>query len=282
MTVTCIGVIPGSHSGSNERGVYKYSWAWRVITDDPSNDGPLAIGEADGLPHLGDAWPEDSGAWCYSGSVEADEPPNGWTVTFQYTSEWETNTTPTLAGPQISWASTTVEVPIWITVESSPKAIVNSAGDFFDQVPTRSESRFTANITANLSSYGSLLSLSDYINSSGISIDGVSIAARCGKLGGVSVSQAKQQDGITYYECSYSIEVNPHTWLYQPLDCGFRALDSSGDMRVIRSDDLTPVANPALLDGSGAVVTSPSPTNAVFGEYKIYNEASLSSLPGIS
>lgn len=282
MTVTVEGIIPGSSSATNDRGVVKYSWAWRVTTDDPVNDGPYAIGSGTGLPVLGNTWPEDSSAYCYSLSVDSDEPPQGWTVTANYTSEYETNETPTLAGPRISWSSTTVEVPIWITVESSPKAIVNSAGDFFDQVPTRSESRFTANITANFTSYGSLLNLSDYINSGAISIDGVSIAAHCGKLGGISVSEAKYQDGITYYECSYSVEVNPHTWLHQPLDCGFRALDSSGDMRVIRSDDLTPVANPALLDGSGAVVTSPSPTTAVFGSYKIYNEGSLSSLPGIS
>lgn len=281
MTVTHKGVIPGSHSGSNERGIYKYSWSHRVTTDDPMNDGPLAIGEATGLPHLGDAWPEDSGAWCYSASVEADEPPLGWRVTFNYTSEWETNNTPTLAAPRISWSSTNVEVPIWITVEATPKAIVNSAGDFFDQVPTRSESRFTANIIANLGTYGTLLALSDYINANAITIDGVSIPARCGKLGGISVSDAKNINGITYHECSYSVEVNPHTWLHQPLDCGFRALTSSGDMRVIRSDDLTPVANPALLNGSGVVVEEPGPDTAVFGNYKIYNEGALSVLPGI-
>ena len=282
MTVTCVGVIPGSHSASNSKGIYTYSWAWRVTTDDASNDGPLTIGEADGLPHLGDTWPEDSGAWCYSGSVECDEPPNGWTVTFEYTSEYETNENPVLASPQISWASSTVEVPIWITVEGDPVAIVNSAGDFFDQVPTRTESRFTANITANFTNYVTLLGLSDHINEDVIYIDGMAIAARCGKLGGISVSAAKIHLGTTYYEASYSVEVDPHNWIHKPLDCGFRAKADDGGLRIIRSEDLTPVANPALLDGTGKVVSTPGPDTAVFGDYKIYNEGDLTVLPGIS
>jgi hypothetical protein len=282
MTVTTVGVIPGSHKASNDRGIRTYEYAWRVTTTEPDTEGPFAVGSATGLPVLGGTWPEDLSAYCYALNVDADEPPNGWTVTAKYTSERETNATPTLAGPRVSWSSSTVEVPIWVTVESAPVAIVNSAGDFFDQVPTRSETRFTANITANLTSYGTLLNAMDYINSTAMTIDGVSIPARCGKLAGVSISEAKLQGTIAYVEASYSIEVNPHTWLYQPLDCGFRARDSSGDFRIIRNKDTTPVTNPALLDGTGGVVANPGPTTAVFGSYKIYGETSFSFLPGIT
>ena len=282
MTVTAQGVIPGSHKASNDRGVRTYEYAWRVTTTDPSTEGPYAVGSASGLPVIGDTWGEDSSAYCYALTIDADEPPNGWAVTAKYTSERPTNSSPALADPRVSWSSSTVEVPVWITVESTPTAIVNSAGDFFDQVPTRSETRFTANITANLSAYGSLLNVVDHINSSSCTIDGVSIAPHCGKLSGVSISEAKRQGSTIYVEASYSLEINPHTWLYKPLDCGFRAKDTSGNLRLIRSADLTPVANPALLNGSGYVVAEPGPSTAVFGSYKIYSEASFSFLPGIS
>jgi len=64
------------------------------------------------------------------------------------------------------------------------------------------------------------------------------------------------------------------------MDVGFRELEY-GDLVQIKDSNGDEVTTPVMLDGAGKAQTHPTPSSAVFLEFKVYETSDLSALPGI-
>ena len=283
MTVTNLGIDPGSRTAENNLGVRTYSDTYKVEADSPA-DSAYDVGSASGLPLVGSVHPDDSAAYCTSLSVANPEPYAGWTVTASYSTERTISTTdPSLDGVLVSWSSEIYNEPLF--VDKDGDAIVNSAGDYFvDPVPTRQSNRLIAKIRANLLTIPTwVISYENAINNASITIDGLAVAARLAKVQRIEIGEAQLRNGTVFRQLSYEVHLRKDDWKLRPLDAGFRSKNASNDMlQIINDGDGSEVTQPALLDGSGGRLDNPTPATAVFGEFEIYDELDLSTLPGIT
>ena len=94
----------------------------------------------------------------------------------------------------------------------------------------------------------------------------------------VSISERQSRIGYDFYVVTMPIHLRREGWTAQPLDAGFR-YKSSSSRYIITSDDGTLPKQPVPLNGSGAVLATPTPATAVFGSFSIYNTADFNALP---
>lgn len=271
--------IGSGRKATNSKGMRSYSRQFRLETTSRS-DGPYAVGSDANLPVIGAVHPEDSGAWCISLSVENTEDWKGWTVTAEYSSERELSETPTSDPALITWNSEQFQRPA--IVDQSGNAIVNSAGDPFDPPYMIDDSRRVVTVTKNLTTVPTwILTYQDAVNSDTFTVDGVSVAVGKAKMQSVTVSEVQSRNGTSFRTVVFSIHLEKNGWLLEPLDAGFRELTYAGDgLQNIRNpgDDELPAA-PVPLDGAGRALTNPSPANAVYGSFTVYETKAFSSLP---
>lgn len=79
---------------------------------------------------------------------------------------------------------------------------------------------------------------------------------------------------------SMQITLNKDGWALQPLDAGFRYRNGSGELvRAYSEGDGTDTTQPAPLDGSGGLLTNPTPATAVFGDFDVYPAFDFNLLP---
>lgn len=283
MAVVNLGIDPGSRTAENDLGVRTYSDTYKVEASSPA-DSAYDVGSAAGLPVIGSTYSDDSAAYCRSLSVANPEPYAGWTVTASYSTERTISTSdPSLDGVLVSWSSEIYQEPIF--VDKDGDAVVNSAGDYFvDPVPTRQSSHLIAKIRANLLTIPTwVLSYQNAVNNASVTIDGLSVAIRKAKVQRIEIGEEQLRNGTVFRQLSYEVHLRNDDWKLRPLDAGFRSKNGSNDMlQIINDGDGSEVTQPALLDGSGARLDNPTPATAVFGEYEIYPELDLTSLPGIT
>ena len=84
--------------------------------------------------------------------------------------------------------------------------------------------------------------------------------------------------------CPFEIEVRKSGWVEKILDRGFRKKDPSDSTKrvPIKNDDGTWPTEPVLLDGSGAVLADPSPTNAASVDADLYPTFDFTNIPSIT
>lgn len=276
MAVTNEGEDPAGRSARNTKGVRTYSRRWILTTSNKSDDA-YDVGSASGLPTIGTAHPSDALAWCVSLDVQNSNPWKGWTVTAEYSSEFELSTTPTSDPAIISWNTEQFQKPaIW---DLNGDAIVNSAGDLFDPPNMMDDSRRIVTIQKNLAAVPSwILDYQDAVNSDSFSVDGFSIGVGKAKMQSVAVAPKESRNSISFYPVTFTICLQRDGWKLEPLDCGFRY--KSGNQRIVAvSDDATSPSTPVLLNGSGGVLANPTTANAVFLSFDIYKTRAFSSLP---
>jgi len=269
--------IGSGRKATNSKGMRSYSRQFRLETTSRS-DGPYAVGSDTNLPAIGATHPEDSGAWCTTLSVENTEDWKGWTVTAEYSSERELSETPTSDPVFITWNSEQFQRPA--IVDQTGNAIVNSAGDPFDPPYMMDDSRRVVTVTKNLTTVPTwILTYQDAVNSDTFTVDGVSIAAGKAKMQAVTVSEVQTRNGVAFRTVVFSIHLEKNGWLLEPLDAGFRE-NIAGVISNIRNDgdDELPAA-PVPLNGSGAVLSNPTPATAVYGSFTVYETKAFSSLP---
>jgi hypothetical protein len=201
----------------------------------------------------------------------------GWTVTAEYSSEFELSTTPTSDPAIISWNTEQFQKPaIW---DLNGDAIVNSAGDLFDPPNMMDDSRRIVTIQKNLAAVPAwILDYQDAVNSDSFSVDGFSIGVGKAKMQSVAVAPKESRNSISFYPVTFTICLQRDGWKLEPLDCGFR-FKSGNQRKVAVSDDATSPSTPVLLNGSGGVLANPTTANAVFLSFDIYKTRAFSSLP---
>lgn len=245
-------------------------------------DGPgVFVGHAD-LPREGASHPDFPGAFVVSISLDQEDDGVFWLATIQYSSEREKAEQPEFDPVEITWSGETYTEAIFQDIDGN--AIVNSAGDYFiDPSPSRERTHAIAKISFNLAAVPAwIMTFRDVVNSSSITIDGITIGAGQAMIRRPEISKVKTRNEVSYREVSIDIHTHPDGFGLRPLDAGFREKADGGGRRQIRNADDEEPTTPVPLDGSGHVLENPSPSSVVYGNFQIYNDVDFSSLPGIS
>ena len=281
MTVTFIEQIPGSRQATNRLGIRSYTTAYRLETDSQA-DTAADVGNHTSLPGIGSKFSDDAEAYCNNIDISNTAPWKGWTATYQYSTERTiSQTDPADDEVKVSWTSEVYQEPVFQDVNGN--AVVNSAGDFYiDPAPSRDAVHIIARIAANVRSVPTwVLSKQNNVNSGLITIGGLQIAAGLARMSRLEISERQRRNNINFYAISFEIHIHSDGWRMQPMDVGFREIEY-GELVQIKDKNGDEVTTPVMLDGEGVAQKDPSPESAVFGNYKVYVESDLTSLPGIS
>lgn len=269
-------------------GIRRYTRAFKVQLDSRF-DGPLTALNVGGLPLIGSQHNEDAGAYCFKLATQCmAEDPHFWINTYQYNSQNELSEDPLQDAATFDWDTEQYQEVMYEDEED--KASVNSAGDPFDPMPDRDNSRRVVVLEKNMESVPSwILDYQDAVNSDPFTIDGFLVGAGKAKVQRVSVSKKKFRNDIEYRTVKIIMHLDRRGWLGRYLDIGFRKIataSSTGQpirvpimMQDEETAELIPVTAPVLLDGSGAELEDPSFSNAVYLNRRKYIEADFNNLP---
>ena len=240
--------------------------------------------------------PTLNGHYCRSVKVrQASGAPRHWTIDAEYSSaptkDGENEENPLLRPAKIQWRTNQYRQAI--EKDITGKAILNSAGDYFDPPIEVDRSRWTASVSKNVATVpGYLLDYADAINNNSFSISGLSVEQYTAKVQDISISELKIEGDVLYYEFSYSLEFRREKWQpFEVLDQGYRnkVLLTEGGQTVSHLEHIMdagkprrPVSSPVLLDGAGKVLADPTPQRAKFIDFTVYYARSFSVLPGLN
>jgi len=281
MTVTFLEEIADARQASNRLGIRTYTTAYRLETDS-QDDTAYDVGSHGSLPVIGSTFADDAQAYCNNIQITNSAPWKGWTATYEYSTDRQISSTdPEDDEVKVSWTSEVYNEPVFQDV--SGNAIVNSAGDYFiDPVPSRDAVHLIAKIRANVRSVPSwVLAKQNNVNNNVITIGGLDIAAGLARMSRLEISERQRRNDIDFYGLSFEVHIHSDGWRVQPMDVGFRELEY-GELIQIKDTNGDEVTTPVMLDGEGAAQNNPTPSSAVFGDFEVYAESDLTTLPGIS
>lgn len=270
-------------NASFDGGTWSYTRAWLVKVDS-KQDRENVVSAANGLPAYGAPHPTPISDPAYAKTISYSRVSGSalaWIVTVTYSSERELQDDPTNDEILVSWTSEIYQE--LVRVDRDGDAVVNSAGDpFVDPVPTRDAIHLIAKIKANISSAPDwIVAFQNAVNDAEITIGGLTIAVGLARVQRIEIGERKKRGNATYYPLSYEVHIHKDGWRLKPLDAGFRKLDGTDRVQIRDKDDDEPTT-PVPLNGSGQPIANPTPDNAHFLDFTVYDELSLSALPGIT
>lgn len=180
-------------------------------------------------------------------------------------------TEPVQRFPDISYGASEGTEPYFIDKSATPKPVVNSAGEPFEQYLQRDTGARTITYTRNEASFdpNAMDAYKNTTNDAAVTIDGVEYPTDTLKLAIVTaqkVSETWRNEGVdtvaTYYKVTYPLKHRAEGWHDHPLDVGYQcAADIDGTTGKISA--LTPIVNaagvpvskPWPLDGEGAAAS---------------------------
>jgi hypothetical protein len=274
MTVTYLREDAGGRTATNSKGIRTYTRVFLFETDSQADDA-WEVGSHPDAPRIGQAFRD---AWCISSTPSCIEPWKGWSITAEYSSEREMNEDPTQDPIQIRVYTEQFQKPAVFNKDN--QLIVNSAGDPYDPPPMMDDSRRVLSLSRNVPYCPSwVLDYQDAVNSDTFDALGVTYAIGTGKVQSVSLSVAQKRNNIDFHTLEILIHLQRDGWILKTLDAGFRELDYSGDLiNILNAGDGERVSAPVPLNGSGAALASPSPTNNVLRSDVVYNTQPFSVL----
>jgi hypothetical protein len=276
----------GRTGNEDDKGERNYTRVFRVITISP-NVSSLSVRYAYNIPARFDPYMDadgtpDAGAFAQKIEEHQDQDdPRTWVVVVQYSSKLEYPDygaeNPLNRPSEIEYGSKTVMIPLTQTpvTPTSPtaKAIVNSAGSPFDPAPEIEQARLTMRIVRNEPAFDPVVI--------GAYADTVNNDAWLGfqpgevKCTGISAKRAYEK-GIFYWQVTYEFECKPgqgaNAWAFVLLDRGYYTLDNASPPHRLLATDLfgRALTSPALLDGTGKVLSTAANTQPVFITYYGY------------
>lgn len=270
MAITSVKEIQDGRDGSqNIDGVCTYTRTFRVITNDAYDEAEQILGDTR-LPMVGAPYPYNSNAYLESRQISQDgQTKRFWIVTCKYTTKRNTpdgqqkNENPYYDPPEITWTSKKKQVPA--TTDAFGNPITNSLGEQF-QVPPDVERVFLSCVYKRnvLAVSASIFDLVDTINSSIVTIDGLSWAANRCLIDDISVGGWKTRNNIWYREVTVNILIDDASYerqhKLQIADMGMHAKQlwyegtANREIRVghvVNWETGTPARTPQPLDGGG-------------------------------
>jgi hypothetical protein len=219
--------------------------------------------------------------------TQDDGAPRKWTIEAEYSSkpirENQQEENPLNRPAQIEIETASYKRAIWQDIDS--KAVLNSAGDYFDPPIEIDQAFWTFRVKKNVADLPTwILDYENAVNNSAITIRGLSLPQYTAKLSNIRVGDLKIEGDYNYFEFSYIVEVRRDKWIpLKVLDQGLRFKDGTNRKHIMdNSTPPRPVSSPRLLNGSGAVLSDPTPTNAVYREFTVYYARNFSILPGVT
>lgn len=177
----------------------------------------------------------------------------------------------------------------YVNKDKDGKPFANSAGDYYPSQVV-DDDRCVIQVTKNVAYRTStIFTFSNSLNAAAYSIDGWTIAAKCGKIGRFKYSEPQEENGFLYYVLTCEINVLNHAddWKISLLDEGFNYLDSGTKTKILlpNSDgDNEPPSEAVPLDGEGGILDEADPLyppegDGVFNEWDYYRTANWGDLP---
>jgi len=224
-----------------------------IVRYDVPTDPVVAETET-GIPPYFDPHPDDSTRLCkQKRAVVVDE--NGgsfnWTVQCEYSNRIVNPLTDAWPNLLYEWDFSEASENYFFDYSSTPKQVVNSAGDPFDSIPEREGGTITLNVTTNQATdydCGTALQYKNYVNSDTFTVDGVSITSWQAKLSGLQISPVQYMNAV-YYRTIKAVLKFKLDWHDTFADMGYRQLVSSKLVPIIQAN--VPVDKPFPLNGSG-------------------------------
>jgi len=300
MAVIKMGLRPGQELEYQRPRDSTSSLTWLAVTNNNLDTSQtvyqygLDIGLLP-LPYIS-PHPFLTGHLCRSVRVRQDTgAPRSWTIEASYSSapieDGEAEENPLNRPAKVQWRTNQYKQAIDRDVTG--KAILNSAGDYFDPPIEVDRSRWTASVAKNVATVPTyLLDYADAVNNNSFSVGGIPVEQYTAKVQDISVSELKIEKEYLYYEFSYTLEFRPEKWQpFKVLDQGMRrkvtkTVNNESKTHLEHITDLSktprPVSSPVLLNGAGDVLMNPGPNNAVFRDFTVYYARSFSVLPGLS
>ncbi len=281
MTITFHGVV--DQDADNNAGTRSYSATYLLSISDPSTERPYQIGSHASLPLIGSVHQDDSQAYCNFLGVKR----HAGKLAYHATARWETGRTLHQTDPAQDEVLVSFDGEIYqelARVDRNGDAIANSATDpFLDPAATIDATHLIARVQANVTAIPAWsLGYRDSVNDAEITVEGLVIPAGLAKFQRLVVGHRQYRNGQRYYPVNFELHVHREGWNLQPLDQGFRQLNSDGKPVMIRGDDGDYPTHPVRLDGNGAVQDDPVTTAPVFLDFEAYPERDFSLLPGVT
>lgn len=228
---------------------------------------------------------------CRSVKITQDDgAPRKWTIEAEYSSkpikENESEENPLNRPARIRWRTASYQKAIWRDIND--KAILNSAGDYFDPPVEVDRAYWTVSVSKNVADVPTfVLDYENAVNNAAITIGGVVIGQYEAKISDIEVSELKIEGDYQYFEFSYTLERRREKWIpLKVLDQGYRQIDpANSEKRIHIMDDSSvkrPVASLRLLDGAGKVLSDPTPERAKYRDFTVYYARNFSVLPGVT
>lgn len=242
--------------------------------------GDSTTSEVDVMTHAsaikwGSAHPYIPFCWCNDVDVQQ----NGkleWVLTANYSTLIELNENPLFDPAYIEWDGDNFEEPL--VYDRNGDAVVNSAGDQYENL-FRERTRRVVTVTKNVATIPDwIIDNEDAVNSAIFSLDGISIGIEKAKLRPPSISRKQVRNGVTYREMKMIFTLNKDTWVTKAVDAGYRYKSGTERKRIV-SDDGSDVTQPVCLDGTGLVLSNPTPATIVFNEFDTYPTYDFNLLP---
>jgi len=260
-----------SHNFHTSSDVYQYGLDNSILPLPYVSFNPVLVG------HL-----------CRSIKVTQDNgAPRQWTIEAEYSSkptkEDESEENPLNRPARIRWRTSSYQKAIWRDIDG--KAVLNSAGDYFDPPVEVDRAYWTVSVSKNVADVPVwILDYENGVNNAAITIGGVVIGQHEAKLSDIEISELKIEGDYQYFEFSYTLERRREKWIpFKVLDQGLRFKAGSDRKHIMdQSTPPRPVSSPRLLDGSGAVLSNPTPDNAVYRDFTVYYARNFSVLPGVT
>ncbi|HEV7299205.1 MAG TPA: hypothetical protein VGN72_07560 [Tepidisphaeraceae bacterium] len=269
-----------------------------AISDTPTTTvaAETATVGAASIPARGAGHPHDATrkVTSISASTEKDGKRKVFTVEVGYSDKINVVTVepnPLNRTADVTWDFDDSTEPYFIDKSSTPKPVVNSAKERFEQFLERETGSLTATITKNIPTSGAgsysvvaALDLKDTVNAGSITVDGVPVPAGKAKLKSWTVGgvQTETVNGVAVtYRQSKVLYQFRSSWDHVVEDRGFNEKDgTTGKLKtIVKGDkDPTPVETAWPLDGAGAKKTNISDTPAEL-TFKPYASVAHTSLP---
>lgn len=258
--------------------VGSHTRAFLAMTDNILDDELVIMSHAD-CPKVGDMHPSDPDAWCRSVRARnEDYSKKVWTIEAEYSTDREINISPTADPAEISWDTENYQRAYF--KDRSGYGITNSAGDPYDPPPEGDDSRWTVTVTKNVDVVPTwLLTYRDAVNSAAFNLDGLAIPAGAAKIMSVKIGKWEKRSIFWYRTVSITMAIDSAGWQLSLLDAGFRAISGSNRVNITNAGDGENVTGPVPLNGSGVVLTNPTPSTCVFRNFDIYPSKDFSVLP---
>lgn len=248
-----------AQDGNKYNGVRVYQVKTNDINDDVvdalyANDGTTAVDD------VGDTWGSTKAKSKRATAFSED------LLTYEVTVEYSSETDPADSFPenplsmpnQYAYSGENVTEPYFRDVDGDP--VVNSAGDDYAELPQRERNPRTITITRNVATFDDSVAQPyiERINSSSVSINGVSYNARKCRITNYDATGPHEQNGVEYWTETIVIKCRAEGWDDKLEDRGLNELDS-GKVKPILDTKHEPVVSPYPLNGAG--VKKPNATD---------------------